>query len=171
MPSEIEKHIQNIPDFPQKGIIFRDITPLLENHFSLAIDALSKCITPSVLDEIDAFVGIDSRGFIFAAALAEKWNKNLILIRKKGKLPPPVISQSYQLEYGQDQLEMKANLNETGNVIVIDDVLATGGTLSAAAKLCEKAGYNIKEFITLINLKKLNNFEFNGLKVKSVIHY
>lgn len=162
------KHIIDIPNFPKDGVVFRDITPLLSTNFLLTIKELANLIPDSKWQEINSLVGIESRGFILASGLAIYLNKNLTLIRKKGKLPPPVISKSYQLEYGVDNLEIKPG---TGNVLVIDDVLATEGTFSTAAALCKEAGYNVKGFLTLLNLQYLNNFEWNNKKLYSLINY
>ena len=159
------KHlIKEIPDWPKKGVSFKDISPLLESDSFLdAINDLGKKF--GVLTEVDYFVGIDSRGFIFASALSILYDKGLVLMRKKGKLPPPTVSTSYALEYGEDSLEMAPG---TGNVIIIDDVLATGGTLRAAQKLCENAGYKVVDTGVLIDLKFLHE---DDLEVKSVITY
>jgi adenine phosphoribosyltransferase len=100
--------------------------------------------------------------------LAARLDKNIVLIRKAGKLPPPIIVQTYQLEYGSDQIEIKKGI---GNVLLVDDVLATGGTFAAAASLCEKAGYNVRGFLTLIDLQYLNKFEWNGMIARSLIQY
>ena len=159
------KHlIREVTDWPKKGVSFKDISPLLESDSFLdAINDLGKKF--GTLTEVDYFVGIDSRGFIFASALSILYNKGLVLMRKKGKLPPPTVSTSYALEYGEDSLEMAPG---TGNVIIIDDVLATGGTLRAAQKLCENAGYKVIDSGVLIDLKFLHD---NDLEVKSVITY
>ena len=164
----LKKFIADVPNFPKAGIMFRDITPLLTQHFHETIVALAETHTPQEWENIDCLVGVEARGFIFASALASYLNKGLVLIRKAGKLPPPVVSTSYDLEYGSDNLEVKKG---TGRALIVDDVLATGGTLKAAASLCEDAGYKVKGFITLIDIRFLNQFDWNGLKVKSVIHY
>ena len=156
--------IKEIPDWPKKGVSFKDISPLLESDSFLdAINDLGKKF--GTLTEVDYFVGIDSRGFIFASALSILYNKGLVLMRKKGKLPPPTVSTSYALEYGEDSLEMAPG---SGNVIIIDDVLATGGTLRAAQKLCANAGYKVVASGVLIDLKFLHD---DDLEVKSIITY
>lgn len=162
-----EDFIVNIPDFPKKGVTFKDISPLLANRFDEVITEMGKLIDWT---EIDMIAGIESRGFILGAALAARYSKGFVAIRKKGKLPPPTISHSYSLEYGSDTLEIKPS---TGlkRVLIVDDVLATGGTLKAAIILCEKASYKINGHMVLINLKFLNNFEQEGIKVKSIINY
>jgi len=158
---QIKSNIKSIPDFPKPGVEFKDIQPLLENHdlFPHTIYSMSK------LTKIpDYYVGIDSRGFLFASSLALYNKKGIKLIRKKGKLPPPVISKSYQLEYGEDIIEIAPG---SGNVVIVDDVYATGGTMSAAVELCKEAGYNVIGKLVLIDLKFLHE----PTDVKSLIQY
>lgn len=162
-----EDFIVNVPDFPKKGIIFKDITPLLQNHFSEVIEEMGKLIDWT---QIDVIAGIESRGFILGAGLAARYSKGFIPIRKKGKLPPPTIEHSYALEYGTDTLEIKPNLSPK-RVLIVDDVLATGGTLKAAMNLCDKANLKVGGLMVLINLKFLNQFEQEGYKVKSILNY
>ena len=121
-------------------------------------------------NEVDFVVGIESRGFILGAAMAQLHGKGFIPMRKKGKLPPPVIGESYALEYGTDTLEMIIN-EKPGRVVLVDDVLATGGTLRAAMKLCEKNKLKISALALLINLTFLNKFKEEGLPVISVLNY
>lgn len=165
----LESLIATTPDFPQKGILFRDISPLLAQKFPETIDALTNLFTDEEIKNIDAFAGIDARGFVFASALAAKHGKNMVMIRKGGKLPPPSFQQSYALEYGSATLELKAGMG--GRIILLDDVLATGGTMKAAAELCEKAGYTVTAIAALINLKNLNSFAWNNIKPRSVFTY
>lgn len=162
-----ESHIRNIPDFPKQGIIFKDITPLLQERFSEVIEAMSQNIDWS---QIDYVVGIEARGFILGAAMAQLKGKGFIPMRKKGKLPPPVIAETYQLEYGTDTLEMIQE-DKPGRVVLVDDVLATGGTLKAAANLCAKNNLEVKSMSLLINLTFLNQFKEQGLPVVSVLNY
>ncbi|MGE3610409.1 MAG: adenine phosphoribosyltransferase [Bacteriovoracaceae bacterium] len=162
-----ESHIRNVPDFPKAGIIFKDITPLLQERFTEVVVAMSENIE---WQHIDYIVGIESRGFILGAAMAQLKGKGFIPMRKKGKLPPPVIAESYTLEYGTDTLEMVVN-QKPGKVLIVDDVLATGGTLRAAINLCEKNNLNVHAMALLINLTFLNKFKEEGLKVYSVLEY
>jgi adenine phosphoribosyltransferase len=158
----LQDYIIDVPDWPQKGIVFKDITPLLKdanafNHSTLLMRGLLDTNAFSYI------VGIESRGFIFGSYLAKRMGMGFIPVRKKGKLPPPVISRDYELEYGTDTLEIKPG---EGKVIIVDDVYATGGTAKATRELCEEAGYEVIDEVYLINLSFLNKD-----KVKSVITY
>ena len=161
--------IREVPDFPIAGVLFRDVSPLLQDAaaFSQMAHDFSKLID---LNNVDLFVGIESRGFIFAAMLAAKFNKGFLPLRKAGKLPPPVFAESYELEYGKATLEM-APAAKKQKVIICDDVLATGGTLKAAMSLCEKSGYDVVDLLVLIDLKFLNQMKFKNEPVKSLIQY
>jgi adenine phosphoribosyltransferase len=163
--AEYEKFITNVPDFPKEGVVFKDISPLLKHKFHDVITDMGKDIN---WDEIDVVLGVESRGFILGAALAIRYNKGFLPVRKKGKLPPPVIGEEYELEYGTDKLEMRIN-DEKLNVVLVDDVLATGGTLKATMNLCEKNNYTVKAVSMLINLKFLNSMELDNLH--SVLTY
>ena len=163
----MEKYIANIPDFPKSGVIFKDFSPLLEEKFPECLEEMGRKIN---WDHIDCVVGIESRGFILGSALAAKHGKGFVLVRKKGKLPPPVISQSYTLEYGEDTLEMRPN-SKKKNVLIVDDVLATGGTLKAAISLCEKNNFEVYGVSMLINLKFLNNLGTQVNRLYSVLDY
>ncbi|MCT4642183.1 MAG: adenine phosphoribosyltransferase [Bacteriovoracaceae bacterium] len=164
---QYEKYIIDIPNFPKEGVTFKDMTPLLEHKFNELIEDFYDKVN---WDEVDAVVGIESRGFILGAALAQKANVGFIPIRKKGKLPPKVISESYSLEYGEDIIEMK--VNETAKkVILIDDVLATGGTLTAALNLCKRNNVEVQNILMLINLTFLNNLKENNSSIVSLLEY
>lgn len=162
-----DQYIRKVPDFPKPGIMFKDISPLLSEHFDKVTEALCDGIN---WDEVDAVIGIESRGFILGAAMAMLKGKGFIPMRKKGKLPPPVIGESYELEYGTDTLELIAN-DKPQRVVIVDDVLATGGTLKAAMTLCEKNNYEVKALSILINLTFLNKFKEEGLPLHSVLNY
>lgn len=161
--------IRDVPDFPIKGVLFRDVSPLLQNPeaFSLVAHDFAKQID---LANVDLFVGIESRGFIFAAMLAAKFDKGFLPLRKAGKLPPPVLQESYDLEYGKATLEI-APAAKPLRVVICDDVLATGGTLTAAISLCKKAGYQVEDVLVLIDLPFLNQMTFKDKKIKSLIQY
>lgn len=161
--------IREVPDFPIKGVLFKDISPLLHNAtaFSAVAQDFSKLLD---LTRVDLFVGIESRGFIFAAQLAAKFNKGFLPLRKAGKLPPPVLQKSYKLEYGEATLELTPAASEA-KVVICDDVLATGGTLKASIELCEKAGYHVEDILVLINLTFLNEMKFKNLPIKSLVQY
>lgn len=167
MTQDFKKHIRDIPDFPIPGVLFRDVSPLLASAsvFASAMDQLGQKFD---LNSADAFVGVESRGFIFATALAQKFSKGFIPLRKAGKLPPPKKGISYKLEYGEARIEMAPG---SGKVIIIDDVLATGGTLEASRSLCEEAGYQVVDLGVLINLTFLNKMKFKGQEIKSLIQY
>jgi adenine phosphoribosyltransferase len=155
MRSEIERAIRNIPDFPKAGIQFKDITPLLADArlFSGAIDMLIDGFKPGM---VDAVVGIDARGFIFAAAAAVKLEAGFIPIRKKGKLPYKTHEQDYALEYGTATIAVHVDALKPGSrVLLIDDLLATGGTAAAAAALVQTLGGKILEVAFLIELSFL----------------
>ena len=164
----LSRHIADVPDFPQPGILFRDITPLLRSHFAEAVDALDALWTEAEWGSIDAVAGVESRGFILAAALASRRRKGFVPVRKKGKLPPPVVDRSYELEYGSGVLEMQRG---GGRLLLIDDVLATGGTLSASAMLAVDAGFRVDLVGVLIDLGLAPGFRWQGQPIRSVIHY
>lgn len=152
---KVRKHIRDIPDFPKKGITFHDITPLLQNAsaFAEAIDQMAEILKKK---DIDSLVGIESRGFIFASALSMRLGTGLIVVRKPGKLPYVTINASYNLEYGEDSLEIHRDaINHNSNVVIIDDLLATGGTAQAAGKLVRELGGNITGYLFLIELTEL----------------
>jgi adenine phosphoribosyltransferase len=162
----LRPYIVDVPDFPKPGIVFRDIAPLLRTHFGAVIAALDALFDAAEWRAIDAVAGIESRGFILAAALAERRGKGFVPIRKQGKLPPPVVDLAYALEYGSGVLEMQPG---GGRILIIDDVLATGGTLQAAADLCLRAGYEVAGFGALIDLKLGGEFRWRGAALRYVI--
>ncbi len=154
MQNYVESKVRDIVDFPKKGIIFRDITTAVKD--AKALQFMVDFLVQQYEDKIDYVAGIESRGFIFGAPLAYKLNAGFILIRKPGKLPADTISQEYELEYGTDKIEMHADAVEPGkNVLVIDDLLATGGTVDAACKLLKKAGANVVGAGFIIELSDL----------------
>jgi len=171
-PSEIERAIRNVPDFPQPGIQFKDITPVLADArlFAGAIDLLTEQHQPGT---VDAIVGIDARGFIFAAAAALKLHTGFVPVRKKGKLPYQTHEQNYALEYGTATIAIHVDALKPGSrVLIIDDLLATGGTAAAAAALVKRVGGQILEISFLIELKFLKGREkLKGYPVRSLVSY
>lgn len=165
---DIRTHVHDVPNFPKKGILFRDISPLLREHFAETISQMAELFSTSEWEKIDVIGGVESRGFILAAGLAAIKGKGFVKIRKAGKLPGRLVKRSYGLEYGEDALEMQYG---TGRMLIVDDVLATGGTLSAAAELAQESGHEVFGFACLINLKYLNNFSWNGLTPRTLIDY
>lgn len=166
--SHLRNYIRDVPDFPQSGILFRDITPLLRHHFEQAITELSRLLDSVDWRRIDAVGGIEARGFILAAALANQHGKGFVPIRKAGKLPPPVVSAGYALEYGKSTLEMQSG---SGRLVLVDDVFATGGTMDAGATLATQAGFEVTHLLALIDLNLRPAFEWRGMRVQSVIKY
>ena len=170
--AEIAAAIRNVPDFPKPGIQFKDITPVLADArlFAGAINLLTERFSPG---SVDAVVGIDARGFIFAAAAATKLKAGFVPVRKKGKLPYATIEQDYALEYGHATVAMHTDALKPGSrVLLIDDLLATGGTSAAAVALVQKLGGKILEAGFLIELKFLNGREkLAGIPVRSLITY
>ena len=170
----LDKFIRSIPNYPKKGILFRDITSLTENAKAFNY-ALKKMHTISKKITHTKIVGIESRGFIFASALAYLNKKPLVLLRKKNKLPGKKISQKFKLEYGADIIEVhKSSLNKKDKVIIVDDLIATGGTALASAKLIEKCRAKVSAFIFLIDLFDLpgNRYlESRGYKTFKLINF
>ena len=169
---DLKQHIRNVPDFPKPGILFYDITTLLRDPVGLktTIDRLS---SPYAGNGIDVVVGIESRGFILGAAVAERLGAGFIPMRKPGKLPAKALKEIYDLEYGKDALEMHADAVDKGQrVLIVDDVLATGGTAAAAAGLVKKAGGQLHGLAFLIELLVLNGkTKLTGENVYSVLQY
>ena len=169
---KIEEYVRSIPDFPEPGIIFRDITSVLQDAdgLQLAIDSMIK-----LLDGVDFNVvaGTESRGFIFGVPIAYEMHKPFVPVRKKGKLPCETISQSYDLEYGQATIEMhKDSIKPGQKVVLVDDLIATGGTIEAAIKLVEQLGGEVVKVIFLMELAGLKGRErLKGYDVASVITY
>lgn len=170
---QLEATIENIPNFPKEGIQFKDITPVFLNPslYQSVIDDLSNFSR----GKVDVVCGIESRGYLFGIAIAMALGVPFVLIRKKGKLPPPLISQSYDLEYGSAEIEMREGQLKAGQrVLIHDDLLATGGTTEAAAKLVEKQGAKAVQFSFLIGLKDLKGDEkLKGYSedIYSILHY
>ena len=172
MQEELKKYIRSIKDFPIKGIMFRDITTLLKDQEAVN-KTLKYLVTFTNGIKIDKVVGIESRGFIFGSLLAQKLDVGFILARKPGKLPAETESETYQLEYGEDKIEIhKDAINKGDKILLHDDLLATGGTAVAAAKLIEKLGGEVIQVSFIIELTFLNGREkLGGFPVKSVITY
>lgn len=155
---DIQTIIRNIPDFPKAGILFRDISPLLKDPkaYRFVIDQFYQRYTSNT-EHIDMIIGIESRGFLFASTLAYKLGLPLAMIRKRGKLPPPTHTHEYTLEYGNDVIELPTDSIKAGNrILLVDDLLATGGTALASCHLIEKMGGQIVEIATVIELGDLN---------------
>jgi adenine phosphoribosyltransferase len=165
---ELKQAISDVPDFPRPGILFRDISPLLRDHFAATVQAMDALLTEEEWRGIDALAGIESRGFILGAALAMRRGKGFVLVRKQGKLPPPVVDAAYELEYAAGVLEMQRG---RGRVMLVDDVLATGGTMTAAAGLCGRAGYQLGALAVLIDLNIVQNYSWQTLPLRAAIQY
>ena len=169
---DLKQHIRHVPDFPKPGILFYDITTLLRDAqgYQATVDRLS---APYLGQHIDAVVGIESRGFILGAAVAQRLGAGFIPIRKPGKLPAKAIRESYDLEYGKDALEIHEDAITRGQrVLVVDDVLATGGTAAAATQLVKKLGGHLHGLAFLIELQFLNGkAKLEGEHVFSVLQY
>jgi adenine phosphoribosyltransferase len=173
--TDYKKYINEVPDFPKDGISFKDISPLLADKtvFKQVINEMGNLVSNTWLDVPDYWVGIESRGFLFATALSYAFGGGVVMCRKEGKLPPTVFSYSYKTEYSEDTIQIKQG---SGNVVIVDDVLATGGTLQAANYLCKIAGYDIISNLVLIDLLYVPRIETSAqdefnLKVKSLIQY
>ena len=171
---DLKKYIRSIPDYPKKGILFRDITTLIkdENAFSETINLI---VERSKKVKFDKIAAIESRGFVFASAVSYILKKPFIMLRKKNKLPSDVHSVDFELEYGTATIEVhKDSINKNENVLIIDDLIATGGTAEAAAKLVDISGGNVASFIFVINLFDLNgsdNLIKKGYNVENLIEF
>ena len=169
---ELKQVIRNVPDFPKPGIGFKDITTLIKDgvSFQKAIDIMSDHYNPN---DVDVIVGIEARGFIFASALAYKWGKGFVPVRKPGKLPAETLTEEYQLEYGTDSIEIHEDaISKNQRVLIVDDLLATGGTVAATCRLVEKLGGKIVGIAFLIELCFLNGIEkLTQYETFSIIKY
>ena len=168
----LKDYVRDIPDFPKEGIVFKDITPLLADPkaFAYTIDAIAHMFDR---DQVDKVMGIEARGFMIAAPLAYRFTAGLIPVRKKGKLPWEVHSEEYELEYGYDYLEVHSDaVGEGERILIVDDVLATGGTASATARLTERCGGKVAAIVTLMELSFLDGrSRLAGYDVHSLISY
>ncbi len=169
---KLEEYIRDVPDFPKKGIVFKDITTLLKDKDALkrAVDEMYEIVKDL---EIDKVIGVESRGFIFSPLLAYKLNAGFVPVRKPGKLPAEVISEEYELEYGTDKLEIhKDAINEGDKVLIVDDLIATGGTAKAVCRMVERLGGEIVGLEFLIELTFLKGREkLKEYNVFSIIKY
>ncbi|RKG29934.1 adenine phosphoribosyltransferase [Acinetobacter tianfuensis] len=148
-------HIRSVQDFPKPGICFFDLTPLFLGQLGPLTDALIASIPAEQMAQVDSFIAVEARGFVLASLLAQRTGKGLVLVRKAGKLPPPVVGVGYSLEYGMDRLEMSAEI-QGQKVIIVDDVLATGGTLKAVKELAHKCGHEILGASIFLDLPDLH---------------
>lgn len=169
---KLEEYVRSIPDFPMEGIIFRDVTSVVEDAdgFKLAVDTMDKLVEDL---EYDVVAGAESRGFIFGAPIAYNRHKPLVLIRKKGKLPCETVSQEYDLEYGTAEIEMhKDSIKPGQKVLIVDDLIATGGTTEAMIKLVESLGGEVAGVVVLIELAGLEGRKkLEGYRLDSAICY
>lgn len=169
---KIEEYVRSIPDFPEPGIIFRDVTSILQDAdgLKLAIDSMQECLKDV---EVDVIAGAESRGFIFGVPVAYNLHKPFVPVRKKGKLPCETVSRSYDLEYGQATIEIHKDAIKPGQkVAIIDDLIATGGTVEAAVKLIEELGGEVVKIVFLMELAGLHGRDkLAGYDVDSVICY
>lgn len=169
---KIEEYVRSIPDFPEPGVIFRDVTSILQDAdgLKLAIDSMQDCLKDV---DVDVIVGAESRGFIFGMPIAYNLHKPFVLVRKKGKLPCETISRSYDLEYGTATIEMhKDSIRPGQKVAIVDDLIATGGTIEAAAKMVEELGGEVVKIVFLMELAGLKGREkLADYDVESVICY
>ena len=170
----LKDYIRSIKDYPKKGILFRDITTLIKNEKAFK-ETINQIVDKSKRFNVDKIAAIESRGFVFASAVSYILDKPFILLRKKNKLPADTYSVDFELEYGTATIEVhKDSIDKNDNVLVIDDLIATGGTAEAAAKLVEISGGNVSGFIFVINLFDLNgsdNLQKKGYKVENLIEF
>ena len=168
----LKDYIRSIPDYPKKGILFRDITTLIKDEKAFS-ETINRIVEKAKKMEIDKIAAIESRGFVFASAVSYLMNKPFIMLRKKNKLPADVYSTDFELEYGTATIEVhKDSINRGEKVLIIDDLIATGGTAEAAAKLIEISGGKVTAFVFVINLFDLNGSNKlvkKGYKVENLI--
>ena len=167
---ELKNYIREVLDYPVKGVSFKDITTLISNvkAFKFTLDVMSEFIS----NDIDYIASIDSRGFIFGSAISDRLNIPNILLRKKGKLPPPVVSKEYELEYGQDTIEVgKITVPENKKIMIIDDLIASGGTAKASLDLLEMCGNSVMGIIVVVKLQYLNPEKLFTEPIYSVCEY
>ncbi|ARJ49541.1 adenine phosphoribosyltransferase [Candidatus Pelagibacter sp. RS40] len=171
---DLKEYIRSIPDYPKKGILFRDITTLIKNEKAFE-ETVNQIIERSKKYKVDKIAAIESRGFVFASAVSYLLKKPFIMLRKKNKLPADVYSVNFELEYGTATIEVhKDSINEKDNVLIIDDLIATGGTAEAAAKLVEISKGKVAAFIFVINLFDLGGCEKlikKNYKVENLIEF
>ena len=171
---DLKKFIRSIPDYPKKGILFRDITTLIKDEKAFE-ETINQIVERSKKFKFNKIAAIESRGFVFASAVSYILKKPFIMLRKKDKLPADVYSIDFELEYGTATIEVhKDSIQNNENVLVIDDLIATGGTAEAAAKLIEISGGKVASFVFVINLFDLNgsdNLKKKGYKVESLIEF
>jgi len=171
---DLKKHIRSIPDYPKKGILFRDITTLIKNERAFA-ECIDQIVNNSKKFKFNKIAAIESRGFVFASAVSYILKKPFIMLRKKNKLPAEVHSVDFKLEYGKATIEVhKDSITEGDSILIIDDLIATGGTAEAAAKLVKISKGEVAGFIFVINLFDLSgsdNLIKNGHKVKNLIEF
>ncbi len=170
----LKDYIRSIPDYPKKGILFRDITTLIKDEKAFS-ETINRIVEKAKKMEIDKIAAIESRGFVFASAVSYIMNKPFIMLRKKNKLPADVYSTDFELEYGTATIEVhKDSINRGEKVLIIDDLIATGGTAEAAAKLIEISGGKVTAFVFVINLFDLNGSDKlvkKGYKVENLIEF
>ena len=171
---DLKEYIRSIPDYPKKGILFRDITTLIKNEKAFE-ETVNQIIERSKKYKVDKIAAIESRGFVFASAISYMLDKPFIMLRKKNKLPADVHSIDFELEYGTATIEVhKDSFDEGDSVLIIDDLIATGGTAEAAAKLIEISKSKVAGFIFVINLFDLGgtkNLEKKGYKIENLLHF
>ena len=171
---DLKEYIRSIPDYPKKGILFRDITTLIKDENAFA-ETINQIVTKSKKFKIDKIAAIESRGFVFASAVSYIMKKPFIMLRKKNKLPAETYSTDFQLEYGTATIEVhKDSIKKNESVLIIDDLIATGGTAEAAAKLIKMSEGNVAGFIFVINLFDLggsDNLIKKGYKVENLIEF